>query len=129
VALTFVDDVVGYFSSNKKGGEGSYDLYKIEAQPVFQELEGTIVDSVTDALLPNSTVVLYDEDNDEIARQTTGEDAHFSFKAMAFENYTIKVEKEGFENTESVIAENTTYKSILKTVVKLNSDSAVAKKK
>jgi hypothetical protein len=129
VALTFVDDVVGYFSSNKKGGEGSYDLYKIEAQPVFQELEGTIVDGVTDTLLPNSTVVLYDEDNDEIARQTTGADAHFSFKAMAFENYTIKVEKEGFENTESVIADNTTYKSILKTVVKLNSDSAVAKKK
>lgn len=128
VALTFVDETVGYFSSNKQGGEGSYDLYKIEAQPVFQELEGTIVDSITEALVPNSIVILYDEDNDEIARQTTGKDARFSFKAMAFENYTIKVEKEGFENTESLIAENTTYKSILQTTVKLNSD-AVAKKK
>ncbi|NQX85511.1 MAG: PD40 domain-containing protein [Flavobacteriaceae bacterium] len=129
LALTFIDNELGYFSSNKKGGKGSYDLYQIEMKPVFQKLEGTIVDNDSERLLPNATVVLYDADHEEIARQTTGKDANFSFKVLAFEDYTVKVKKEGFENTQTLMTSGKSYTSILKTVVKLHSDTGLAKKK
>ena len=126
VALSFVNAEFGFFSSNKPGGRGSFDLYQFKAELIEHTLQGIIVDSGTNQPLPNAQVRLLDKAGNEISVQTTGVDAHFSFSVKAFEDYKLKILKPGFNDNEFAfrvtdISDNKTYKKVLKLSAKADS--------
>jgi len=124
VAFIYVNKDSGFFSSNKKDSKGSFDLYRFEAETIYQNIEGIVV-SNDNHPLSNTTVVLLDEEGNEMERQVTGIDAHYSFKIKAFDNYSIKALKSGFEDLEfkfsSTERETMTYKEILKLSAEVSS--------
>jgi len=89
-----------YFSSNREGGKGSDDIYTFEVPEIKLLVEGVVQDMNTEELIPNSTVILYNEDGVEIARQTVGEDAYFKFEVDPKKEYLIRVEKEKYTSDE-----------------------------
>ena len=119
VALSFVNDKYGFFSSNKTGGQGSFDMYQFKAELIEHTLQGIIVDSGTNQPLPDARVVLLDKAGNKISVQTTGVDAHFSFSVKAFEEYKLKILKPGFNENEIAfeatdVSDNRIYKKVLK---------------
>lgn len=120
IALTFLKNDQGYFSSNRQDGLGSFDLYKFNAERIEQTLQGIIVEADTNKPLPKSKVVLLDEDGNEITSQVTGIDAHFSFNINAFEKYTIRIDKSGFETAESSFVSNNINNNVYKQVIGLS---------
>lgn len=104
----------GYVSSNKQNGRGSYDIYTVTNEEVIQYIEGKILDLETQIKLPNTVVILKDEDGNLIDKTISSENASYSFNVEPFENYTITTQKDGFENASIEFFANsgneTTYK-------------------
>ncbi|GAA4799904.1 OmpA family protein [Litoribaculum gwangyangense] len=88
----------GYVSSNRPNGKGRYDIYTAVNDEVIQTLEGKILDLETKIKLPNTVVILKDEDGEELAKITTGEDATYKFNVVPFENYILSTHKDGFKD-------------------------------
>jgi len=90
----------GYVSSNReyKNGRRSYDLYTAIGGDVIQTLKGQVFDLESQTILPNSTVILKDEEGVEISRYTTEKNAAYSFNVIPSENYKISISKDGFED-------------------------------
>lgn len=114
VAFFFVTKNKGYVSSDRPNGKGGYDIYTVVNTEVEQSIEGKAIDLITKIKLPNTLVVLTDEDDNEIARQLTDGTGSFSFNNIEpFENYTLTTQKDGFKNGSfEFIADrtfNTTY--------------------
>ncbi|WP_298902267.1 hypothetical protein [uncultured Psychroserpens sp.] len=120
IAFMFTTEDQGFFSSNKEEGEGSFDMYRFKSNIIYQQLQGVVVND-QEKPLPNTTVVLYDVDGNELERQTTGIDAFYSFKVKAYERYSLKVLKKGFEKFESRFSSYKTDALIYKEVLKLSS--------
>lgn len=119
VAFVFINNDAGFFSSNKISGEGRLDIYRFKANPIYQKLQGIVIND-QNQLLPNTTVLLLDDHGKEIERQITGIDAHYSFKVKAFETYSIKVLKKGFENFESKFSSYQIDENIYREILKLS---------
>nr|WP_321237587.1 hypothetical protein [uncultured Psychroserpens sp.] len=120
IAFMFTNDNQGFFSSNKKEGKGSFDMYRFKSNVIYQQLQGIVVNEKNEPL-PNTTVVLLDTEGNELERQKTGIDAHYSFKVKAYENYAIKALKKGFISLESRFSSYQTETIIYKEVLKLSS--------
>lgn len=88
----------GYLSSNRPNGEGSFDLYVAKNKEVKQNLEGYVFHNESNIHLPNTIVVLKDEDGNEVAKQLTDANGNFNFGVIPFEEYTISTEKDGYVN-------------------------------
>jgi outer membrane protein OmpA-like peptidoglycan-associated protein len=74
----------GYFSSNRKDGKGSDDIYFFtETRPLlfdcFQKITGTVIDNRDGKSIPFADVSLRDGDGNELEKITTGKDGKFSF--------------------------------------------------
>lgn len=89
----------GYVSSNKPNGKGSFDIYTAVKDEIVQSLKGKAIDLETKIKLPNTLVILKDEDNNEVARQMTDGTGAFSFNnIIPFELYTLSTQKDGFKD-------------------------------
>lgn len=107
IAFYLTNDYQGYLSSDKVGGKGSYDIYRFDKDDVTQILQGMALDKNTQIPLPNTLVVLINEEGNEIGRQFTDDNAQYSFPVTAFDTYTITTNKDGFiENSFDFEAEN-----------------------
>lgn len=89
-----------YFSSNREGGKGSDDIYTFEVPECEQLVAGTVQDKNTDELLPNSTVILFDGEGNELGRKTVGDDAAFEFELECEKEYLIRGEKDTYASDE-----------------------------
>ncbi len=90
----------GYLSSDKPNGKGGYDMYIATNDPVEQVIEGNVIDLETKIDIPNTTVIIYDENGLEVSKQVTDKNGAFKFDVEPFETYTITAKKEGFiDNT------------------------------
>lgn len=89
-----------YFSSNRKGGKGSDDIYTFEIPECEQLLVGTVQDMDTDQLLHNSTVILFDGEGNELERTIVGEDAVFQFSLDCEMEYLVRGVKETYTSDE-----------------------------
>lgn len=120
IAFFLTNDYQGYLTSNKTEGAGSYDIYKFDKSDVIQYIEGLVVDKDTQIPLPNTLVILTDEEGREIGRQFTGEDAKYNFPVTAFDAYNIATTKNGFINAnfdfEANSGKSTTYNKNLELV-------------
>ncbi len=107
IAFFLTKDNQGYVSSNKDSGEGNYDIYRFYKEDIKQLIKGIVVDAKTQIPLPNSEVILVDEEGREIGRQITNEKAEYDFPVVPFDTYTITVLKDGFDdNTIEFEADN-----------------------
>ncbi|MBV7269427.1 carboxypeptidase-like regulatory domain-containing protein [Winogradskyella luteola] len=118
IAFIFVDDKKGVFSSNKENDKNAFNLYRFQSRELYNELKGIVI-SEEEKILPNSTVILLDNDGNEIERQTTNKDATYNFTIKAYKDYQIKVLREGYEDyTLSFESDDKELKAILKLLAK-----------
>jgi outer membrane protein OmpA-like peptidoglycan-associated protein len=82
---------IGYISSNKPEGQGSFDVYIALDNTVKQFVKGVVKHSESQTLLPNTTVILKDEEGKELDKQLTDAKGSYVFeitptKAIIVEN-------------------------------------------
>ncbi len=99
IAFFLAKDNVGYVSSDKDSGKGGFDIYRFFKEDIKQLIQGVVVDAETQIPLPNSEVILVDEEGREIGRQITNDKAEYNFPVVPFDTYTITTLKDGFEDS------------------------------
>lgn len=87
------DGLNGYFSSNRDGGKGSDDIYAYRLEKPFKvgsSVKGRVMDKHSQAILPNSTVVLKDDKGNTVATVITNEKGEYEFDLENDKQYTIE---------------------------------------
>lgn len=96
----------GYVSSNREGGMGNDDIYKLKElkkikYPCEQILTGLVTDLGTGMSLPYSKLSLFDRDYKLVKEIIAGKDGMFDFGRIACdEKYYIKTEKAEYKTIE-----------------------------
>lgn len=96
----------GYFSSNRKGGMGSDDIYSFtETRKLVCErtLAGAILDIRTNEPIEGASVTLRDENNQVIGTAETDKSGNYSFKVNCGKKYSVRVERKMYPPKESAI--------------------------
>lgn len=96
----------GFFSSNRKGGQGSDDIYKfLEIQKIntAYQLYGIVTDLETTEVLPNAKITLYDQALNIKNSTYSDEKGNYSFFVDPNTPYNIRVEKEDYTTWEQII--------------------------
>lgn len=95
----------GYVTSAKANGVGGSDVYKVILNYNKQTLRGIVKDALTQTLATNSVVEVIDQDGNTVITKKIGKDGKFSIYVDPYEVYTIKTNKEGYE--ENIVAVET----------------------
>ncbi|MCO6176468.1 OmpA family protein [Flavobacterium sp. NRK F10] len=96
----------GFFSSNRDGGKGYDDIYKFkeEIPLVFnakQSIEGLVIEDETQKVIPNASVILFDENMNQIGTTFTDENGNYHFDNLNSETkYYIRVQSSDYEVKE-----------------------------
>lgn len=114
-----------YVSSNRPNGKGSYDIYTATNDEVVQFIKGKVLDLETQIKLPNTVIILKDEDDNEIARTVTTEDATYSFNVVPFESYSISTYKDGFKDASVEFIANRGNKTTYRKDIELHTTEPV----
>ena len=93
----------GYFSSNRSGGKGDDDVYHFVSSPplkieCFQEVVGITKNKKTSGILDSVTVVLFDNEDNEVSTTTSDENGKFTFTVDCEKSYKVVASKEKFES-------------------------------
>ncbi|WP_431472695.1 OmpA family protein [Nonlabens sp. SCSIO 43208] len=97
--------MTGYFSSNRKSGQGLDDIYSLKQNKPLackDEIVGIVTDEETGELIPGATVVLLDVDNNEVERVIVKKDAAYSFTVLCESTYSIQASKEEYAPADAV---------------------------
>ena len=86
-------DSIGYFSSNRDGGDNLYTFVKSENERKFT-VEGFVKDLHTKELLPGTIVTLYDDEEKLIGQLVVGADANYVFNTEPNKKYKIFAERD-----------------------------------
>lgn len=99
----------GVFSSNRSGGKGDDDLYNfvitkpIEIDvPVY--LTGTVRDSSTQEILPNTAIEILDENGNVVAAFKSDETGSFKLEVEKNKNYVIAYKNEGYNSVQQTVS-------------------------
>ena len=94
----------GYVSSNRQGGKGSDDIYKIKKIESCELIVNVIVvDASNDEPLANVRLDLYDNLENKLKSQTTGVNGMGKIIAACDQSHVVQAFKEGYEsNAETV---------------------------
>lgn len=99
----------GVFSSNRSGGKGDDDLYNfvitkpIEIDvPVY--LTGTVKDSSTQEILPNTAIEILDEKGNVVAAFKSDETGSFKLEVEKNKNYVIAYKNEGYNSVQQTVS-------------------------
>ena len=92
----------GYFSSNREGGTGGYDIYSFYRAPMFFTLSGEIRDDKSMQVVSGAKVKLIGDDNSQIETRTNSEGVYsFSKEQIKYNvNYKLQVSQIDYMNTE-----------------------------
>jgi outer membrane protein OmpA-like peptidoglycan-associated protein len=130
IAFFLKDDYQGYLSSDKVGGKGSFDIYKFDKDDISQTLQGYALDGSTQIPLPNTLIILTDEEGREIGRQFTNENGQYNFPVIPFDSYSIDTSKDGFidnifsfeadKNTDFTYNKNLELEPTSATIIEIN---------
>jgi hypothetical protein len=114
IAFMIINGETGVFSSNKDKRTYAYNMYHVQAKMIYKNLEG-IITTEDDKKLPNTTVVLLDDEGKELERQITSDDASYHFKLKPYDYYQIVAEKDGYLNYKEELVPNAySEKSVVK---------------
>ncbi|MEX6627366.1 OmpA family protein [Tenacibaculum salmonis] len=114
----------GFFSSNRKSGEGDDDIYSFSIYKCKEDIKGVITDSRTGLPIQNALVQLMDEKGELVLEQKTGRTGAYLFKQMECENnFVVVASKENYRNknkdtetldvNKEVIVENLSLESLI----------------
>ncbi|MCH3924730.1 MAG: OmpA family protein [Bacteroidales bacterium] len=92
----------GYFSSNREGGTGGYDIYSFYRAPMLFTLSGKVKDDKSMQAIPNAKVKLIGDDKTQIETRTNsnGEYAFNKDQVKYNVNYKIQVSQIDYMNNE-----------------------------
>ena len=93
----------GFFSSNRDGGNGSDDIYKLtEIREIIvkKNISGIITDQDSKSSLSNTKVSLYDENFIFLKESSTDYYGRYSFDILCGKKYYLRAEMESFETKE-----------------------------
>ncbi|MDI1354628.1 MAG: OmpA family protein [bacterium] len=81
--ITFLNDTVGYFSSNRAGGKGNDDIYRYEYNPKSMVISGSVLltENIEDKA-KGKKVVLMDENGNAVDSTVTDAKGYFEFKNL-----------------------------------------------
>ncbi|MGV6845628.1 MAG: OmpA family protein [Lutibacter sp.] len=82
----------GYFSSNRKGGIGSDDVYAFN-ETIHYFVTGLVVDKKSKKKLKNVTVSLFNENGELINKKDLATNSSFKFEVKNGKNYQINANK------------------------------------
>ncbi|MGB0176175.1 MAG: OmpA family protein [Owenweeksia sp.] len=91
-------DQRGFLSSNRKGGQGSDDIYAVFKTPLVFKLEGVVTNSKTLQPIPEATVKLDGSDGTSL-ETTADKDGYYIFEEEKIKkdvNYKLTFEKKKF---------------------------------
>lgn len=91
-------DGLGFFSSNRDGGNGFDDIYTFTV--CTHTLSGLITDIDTKEILPNAKVILFDDKMNKISETISSDKGFYSFKIECNKKYYVRASKEEYETTE-----------------------------
>lgn len=109
--FTFVfkeDTRTGYFASNRAGGQGADDIYKLlETIPLAlecnQEITGTVRDKITNAVLVGATIKVIDENNEEILSAITDSEGNYSLLIDCNKGNFVRAMTQGYVPAEEYL--------------------------
>jgi len=107
----------GFFASNRKGGVGSDDIYAFkQIIPICDvALVVTVVDSKTRKPLPNTSVAIYDENNNKVGTKTTDDHGNVSFNYECDQAFKVEGNRENYKANTLNVAK-TSESEVLKTL-------------
>ncbi|MCL9804812.1 OmpA family protein [Flavobacterium amniphilum] len=100
IAFILATKTKGYFTSDRSGSLGLYDIYRFDLQKTPVSLQGTAHEKVSKIALPNTELTLVDENGKEIQKQVTDEQGNYKFNVEPLEIYSIVAQKEGYNAFE-----------------------------
>jgi peptidoglycan-associated lipoprotein len=113
----------GYFSSNRKGGKGSDDIYSFSLPPLVITLNGVVRDTTDMAkimMLKGAKVTLLN-DAGMVAELISSETGTYTYKLEPNQNYQIKAElnKDFFSNSTKFTTMKVEYDTVINVVLNL----------
>ncbi|WP_322549424.1 OmpA family protein [Flavobacterium psychraquaticum] len=93
-------DKLGFFSSNRNGGAGYDDIYSFKI--CTHKLSGIITDIDTKKVLPNSKVIIFDNQMKQISETNSSETGYYEFEINCDKQYYVRASKEEYETTEKI---------------------------
>jgi outer membrane protein OmpA-like peptidoglycan-associated protein/tetratricopeptide (TPR) repeat protein len=99
----------GVFSSNRIGGKGDDDLYSfVVTKPIEIDvpvyLTGTVKDSSTQEILPNTAIEILDENGNIVAAFKSDETGSFKLEVEKNKNYVIAYKNEGYNSVQQTVS-------------------------
>lgn len=88
----------GFLSSNREEGMGYDDIYSFTK--CTHKINGLVSDLNTKELLPNSKVILFDEEMNKLLETTSDENANYSLDINCNEKYYLRASKEDYDTKE-----------------------------
>ena len=86
----------GFFASNRSGGVGSDDIYMFDQIVPLCDVLLTVqvIDSKTGAILPMTSVAIFDENNNKVADKVSDENGNVQFKYECNQAFKVEANKE-----------------------------------
>lgn len=82
------DGLSGYFSSDRRGGRGSDDIYSYYRIPLLY-IEGVVTDAINNRPIPYAEITLLDAKDKEVAKLTTDDFGYFSINVDRNADYKL----------------------------------------
>lgn len=102
----------GYVSSNRQGGKGSDDIYKVQKLQSC-ELLALVVDAETGAALSGARVDLFDSRENKLKSQTTNTNGKATIAVACNQAHVLQAFMQGYEsNAETIAAQRSGEKSV-----------------
>lgn len=102
----------GYVSSNRKGGKGSDDIYKIQKMQSC-ELLVMVVDSETGEALANARLDLFDNRENKLKSQNTDANGKGTLAVACNQAHVVQAFMDGYEsNAETIAAQRSGEKNV-----------------
>lgn len=94
----------GFLTSNRTGGKGGDDIYKVTELHCKQKIEGTITDSETNQLLSGVKTSLYNEKFELLKVTATDNNGNYGFEVECNKTYYVRTELANYITKESSTA-------------------------
>lgn len=95
----------GYVSSNRKGGKGSDDIYKIKKMETCEvTINALVINEYTKEPIPAARLDLYDGMENKLSSETTGPDGKGTLKAACNQKHVVQGFMEGFESNSVTVS-------------------------
>ena len=113
-----VQSKIGFFTSNRTGGEGFDDIYKFKEiiQLQIENIEsitGVVIDEDTNEIVPNIEVTIFNDKMEEVATITTDKDGKYVFeKLVPNTTFVLRAKGKDGEIAERVLKTGNSGKAI-----------------